>query len=51
MQILKVIYFVARTWFDFNVLLPAWAILIQLDRYLSADGEKEEPVSVDYQGP
>ena len=29
MEILRTIYFVIRSWFDFNVMLPIWYLIIK----------------------
>lgn len=35
MSIFKIAYYVARTWFDFNILLPTWFVLIKADEFLT----------------
>ena len=54
MQILKIIYFVARTWFDFNVLLPTWLLLIKADELLTGTNAHVVPydsIEIDEQAP
>lgn len=49
MSIPMIIYYLARTWFDFNVLLPTWYLLIKANEFLT--GKNDEVIPVDEQEP
>ena len=49
MNILKAIYFVTRTWFDFMILLPTWMLLIEADKALTGSCKHVVPYTEDYE--
>lgn len=54
MNIFKIAYFVARTWFDFNILLPTLLLLVKADEFLAGTFGHVVPyedIPVDEQGP